>query len=415
MDFSALLSGVGNAMQASAPGGVAPQEDQLALLLKSILGGQSQAAPGAGPVPVTPGTAAPAAAPLQAPVPQALAQDEADGGQPITVAAPSKVPSQTSPGSADDTMPVRGLGNASMVADAAEANKNSQAAGGHRGLFGTKGTLRDILGTLGDGFLVNSGNKAVYAPMREREKAGDALTGFQQNPEAAATRLAQGGQPELALKVMQEANATAIKQAAAQQAAQVARQKQLALGLPAVASLMGSVKSQAEYDARKKLFGTLNDTYSLGIDIPDKYEDARAMIDRTMGMKPGEQDRSEQGKARIAETGRHNQATEGIGQQNAAANTKRANRPPAGRAPQKRTMSDVQASVADAVLAGKATPAQQKYYDDNMTGRGKRSGGARAALGASTAGGAVTGTGKYVEKGGVRYEVMSNGKGRKVN
>jgi hypothetical protein len=62
-----------------------------------------------------------------------------------------------------------------------------------RGMFGVKGTLRDILGTLGDAFLVQSGNKEIYAPQRERERMGDAMFGASQNPRQAAERLAAGG------------------------------------------------------------------------------------------------------------------------------------------------------------------------------------------------------------------------------
>lgn len=61
------------------------------------------------------------------------------------------------------------------------------------GLLGTKGTLRDVLGTLGDMFLVQSGNRPMYAPMRDREKIGDAMYGFSQNPVQAIERLAAAG------------------------------------------------------------------------------------------------------------------------------------------------------------------------------------------------------------------------------
>lgn len=55
-----------------------------------------------------------------------------------------------------------------------------------KGLFGMKGTLRDIVGLLGDAFLVQSGNKPLYQQQREREKMGDAMYGMTDpnNPQA---------------------------------------------------------------------------------------------------------------------------------------------------------------------------------------------------------------------------------------
>ena len=65
----------------------------------------------------------------------------------------------------------------------------------HKGVFGVKGTLRNILGVLGDAFLVQSGNKPVYQQRRALEKEGDAMEGFVDNPLAAIQRLA-GENPE---------------------------------------------------------------------------------------------------------------------------------------------------------------------------------------------------------------------------
>lgn len=62
-----------------------------------------------------------------------------------------------------------------------------------RGKFGVKGTLREILGTLGDAFLVQGGRDAVYEPRRQRERAGDAMFGAADDPLQAAERLAAQG------------------------------------------------------------------------------------------------------------------------------------------------------------------------------------------------------------------------------
>lgn len=62
-----------------------------------------------------------------------------------------------------------------------------------KGMFGLKGTLRDVLGTLGDSLLVGSDADRIYQPQRQRERAGDAMFGFADNPMQAIERLAAAG------------------------------------------------------------------------------------------------------------------------------------------------------------------------------------------------------------------------------
>jgi len=94
-----------------------------------------------------------------------------------------------------DAAPIR-IGNRDFIQQGLEDAERSRPGARkgdlqHKGMFGTKGTLRDILGMVGDAFLVNSGNKAVYAPQRQQEKIADALAGFTQgDPRAAIERLA---------------------------------------------------------------------------------------------------------------------------------------------------------------------------------------------------------------------------------
>lgn len=64
------------------------------------------------------------------------------------------------------------------------------------GLFGIKGTARDLLGGLGDAFLLQAGRDRVYAPMREKEKLGEAFAGFTENPLQAINAIGQQN-PEL--------------------------------------------------------------------------------------------------------------------------------------------------------------------------------------------------------------------------
>lgn len=62
-----------------------------------------------------------------------------------------------------------------------------------QGYFGSKGTLRDILGGLSDAFLVQGGADSQYDKLRDRERKGDAMFGFASNPSQAMERLAAAG------------------------------------------------------------------------------------------------------------------------------------------------------------------------------------------------------------------------------
>lgn len=97
----------------------------------------------------------------------------------------------------------RQLGNVSQLLEAQAAADNAPER--KKGYFGTKGTLRNILGTISDAFLVQGGAEAQYAPLRERERMADAMTGFTQNPDAAAERMAYGGFADGAIKVQNNA------------------------------------------------------------------------------------------------------------------------------------------------------------------------------------------------------------------
>jgi hypothetical protein len=80
--------------------------------------------------------------------------------------------------------------NYPQLAGVRQAEKNAQKFAPRHGMFGVKGTLRDVLGLLGDSLLIGSGNKAIYQPQRALERKADALVGFTDNPDAAAERLA---------------------------------------------------------------------------------------------------------------------------------------------------------------------------------------------------------------------------------
>lgn len=88
----------------------------------------------------------------------------------------------------------RNMNNQIDIAEARAANEQGQKTADRKGLFGTKGTLRDVLGLVGDAFLIQSGNNPIYTPGRRREQLSDAAAGFTAGPEqaiAAIERMAQ--------------------------------------------------------------------------------------------------------------------------------------------------------------------------------------------------------------------------------
>jgi len=59
------------------------------------------------------------------------------------------------------------------------------------GRFGVRGNLRDIIGTLGDAFLIQSGNKPIYSEARRNERIAEAMGGFSQDPDTAIANVSK--------------------------------------------------------------------------------------------------------------------------------------------------------------------------------------------------------------------------------
>lgn len=143
-------------------------------------------------------------------VPAALGPTAPGQGAPDTIGTEDIVANgqrQPGPVAPQDLVP-RSLGNRDFIEERQQAAQNGSEAAQHKGMFGTKGVLRDVLGILGDSFLVQRGNKAIYRPQRDKEDAADAMAGFTQDPLAAAERMT-GVDPAAAremLKNQQEAD-----------------------------------------------------------------------------------------------------------------------------------------------------------------------------------------------------------------
>lgn len=202
------------------------------------------------------------------------------------------------------------------------------------GLPGSKpSTLRAILGTIGDALLINSGHQAIYAPAMERQKLSDAMVGYGQgNPDAdkAAIARVMAVNPDEGRKLFDQ-----YQQGVQQQTDNDLRRAQIdAVGQQKLAAnqlakfkLVPNLLAAAKGDPKQQqAIAAWYKDPSLSIDDLDPNLLAGSAINAYQQAQLG------QGQQRLGETQRHNQATESIGQQNAAANTTRANRAPTGRA-----------------------------------------------------------------------------------
>lgn len=77
-----------------------------------------------------------------------------------------------------------------------------------------KSTLRDVIGLLGDAFVMNEGGKAIYAPSIDSRRISEAGAGFTNNPAGAAERLMGlgiDGTPELGNTIYNNAQTATLK------------------------------------------------------------------------------------------------------------------------------------------------------------------------------------------------------------
>lgn len=263
-----------------------------------------------------------------------------------------------------DAAPIR-IGNHDFIQQALQDQQNS-APGSHKGdiqhkgMFGMHGTLRDVLGTLGDAFLLANGGKAAYAGQREKERESDAMMGFTQgDPRAAIERMAAvPGGAEFAQKMYDETvrnqTSMAAQQAAAQKGSDLADYRKATLtdrfGKTVANSLAGAKTPQAKQAVLQQALQRAQllkiDPAELGITPDMSTDEISAVINSNFPVDK--------------------QAMLPISQENANAHMINATRPRQGRVDHGPGISNVDASVGEAVLNGTATPAQSKYYNDRL-------------------------------------------------
>lgn len=238
-----------------------------------------------------------------------------------------------------------------------------------KGMFGTKGTLRDILGVVGDAFLMQSGNDPLYRPQRQREQQGDALTGFTDSPEmamAAIERLAAAGETQLAQQLYSQVQAgqakqqeLAFKQQEAQRAGAKDSQSAYDKGNQVFGRMIGALEDNPqEYARLRPQLQYVNDLYGLGYEIPAEYSPSLAQVYRQGGMPVNQQYSTEQGQARVEQ----GQQRVGIAQQNADTARINANRPRPAPRPRAQTELEYFQQVS-AKPESSRTKGEKAFYD----------------------------------------------------
>lgn len=247
---------------------------------------------------------------LAAPTAQDGQPDGTADVAPITVsptrksapAAPPATP-QTPPEAYDNSTALNALRGVN-----ASHNSADNATGSGEGLANilhTKGTLRSILGTLGDAFLISGGREPLNAQSIYRQQIADASAGFQDNPMLAAGRIAQTGAPDsmkIADQLYTQATNQQLKQATLenantykQQTINARRDTQIERMKPQLYGILNKSKDANDYADRasgalaalRRVDPTIQTLSDVG--ISDEWDP-----DVKGGMTAGQVDRSDQ-------------------------------------------------------------------------------------------------------------------------
>lgn len=263
------------------------------------------------------------------------------------------------------------LGNAALLLEAQAAGENAPQR--KRGYFGTKGTLRNILGTLSDAFLVQGGADPQYAPLRERERLADAMTGYTQNPQAAAERMAYQGFGDQSTKVWNDSQNREINQGTLAAKQEEIARKALEDGdqrYKQYATLFSQYAGSADAETwprAKEILKTLKQRGGLGEEfvIPDEY-DPRLMRTYQYGGMPATQ----QVNTSIRRDSLDQKESQFV---RAEAGRMARDNPPAARQPRSQTDLEYFKEVGN-IPEARRTQAQKDFYKKYTQGTGRGSG-----------------------------------------
>lgn len=365
-----------------------------------------------------------------------LTQNQDQGGPPPTQSAAPMAPPPSAPDEPNATTqvgelqvtappkPVQKYDNTKDVQAMQAAQGANPPKGGsdNPGIWGLlpenmqHGTFRNILGALGDAFLVQSGHQPTYAPRMQRQEVANAMQGYENNPKAAIERVfgtAAPGSAELGEKMQSQYENQQLRMAQ-QDATEQYRQAntdlrrdnnaslaqnrtegQLRMIAPQVGAWLQAAKTSQEYATAyargQSALGRIGKDVSMNdigaIDPKDWQPGADVNVGQTANSV-----------ARTASQDTRAGAERKIQQQNADTNTYRAHHP--NYRPQQVTNAATIDSIRQKVNAGQALSAGDQAVWDKAT---KVKGGAGSTLhAATTAGGpapaAPSGAVEYLKK-----------------
>lgn len=290
------------------------------------------------------------------------------------------------------------LNNTPWAQEAVAAKQRNDKEVEHKGMFGIKGTLREVLGTVGDVFLVGAGNKPIYMPQRQREREGDALAGFTQSPRGAAERMTAVN-PELARLLGNDVATQEVAQMNAQRMAEKEAAARKAKGIDLLSRAAGSVNnetylSSGDRKGMREIMQGLVDSYGLGDEykLPETYDENWMRTLQYSGMpaqsqvSAGQKDRGlDQTDRRLDQTDSRNAVLQDQGERRIAiaaqnAETARQRMLKSGGSTSGRPRSDTELEFFRAlqeVPANQRTPDEnawiKKYTGQNTGGRGSGS------------------------------------------
>lgn len=164
--------------------------------------------------------------------------------------------------------------------------------------IGLKGGLRDALGSLGDAFLVQSGNQRQYEPHQEELSQQQALKGFIDNPLQGIQNLSQAGggvAPALNMFDQYMQNLTRGRTANSQINLDNARlQNEQAKGYGGLGAMAGTL-NEKNWGAMVPLMTKFAQARGIQLPpIPSGYDPAWAATVKGLGIAPYQQGRLEQ-------------------------------------------------------------------------------------------------------------------------
>lgn len=190
---------------------------------------------------------------------------------------------------------------AGAISDALSGEPPLRGGSANPGLYGIlpqglqHGTLRNMLGALGDAFLVGGGGQAQYGPRMQRQEIGQAMAGYDPtNPQAAQAAIQRiaatgaAGSPEMADKLEQNFQSAQLRAQLMQQTIQSRNNNLLNRMNPVAQVDLAQATSPEDYANRLDRWNKRLKTIDPSLDavgafgVPDQY--APGALSATSGM-----------------------------------------------------------------------------------------------------------------------------------